>query len=68
MAKNEQEDLVRWHHLDVKDVIERLRTDQHRGLTLAEAERRLARDGPNRLPLPSKGRDGCVSSYNSTTY
>ena len=54
MAKNEQEDLVRWHHLDVKDVIERLRTDQHRGLTLAEAERRLARDGPNRLPPPVK--------------
>ncbi|MBX3300823.1 MAG: cation-transporting P-type ATPase [Nitrospira sp.] len=54
MAKNEQDDLVQWHHLDVKDVIERLETDHHRGLTVEEAERRLARDGPNRLPPPVK--------------
>jgi magnesium-transporting ATPase (P-type) len=49
-----KEESVQWHNLEVKDVIERLGTDHHRGLEREEAERRLARDGPNRLPRPIK--------------
>lgn len=54
MAKHELDDVVQWHHLDVNDVVERLETDQHCGLTLAESQRRLAREGPNCLPPPRK--------------
>lgn len=54
MLKHELDDVVQWHHLDVKDVVGRLETDQHCGLTVAEVQRRLAREGPNRLPPPRK--------------
>ena len=54
MVKNEQDDPVQRHHLEVRDVIKRLKTDQHSGLTAQEVERRLAREGPNLLPPPRK--------------
>ncbi|MCS6303081.1 MAG: cation-transporting P-type ATPase [Nitrospira sp.] len=54
MAKHELDHTVQWHHLDAEDVLDRLETDQHRGLTVEEAGRRLAREGPNRLPQPRK--------------
>lgn len=43
-----------WHALECVDVVARLGTDSRRGLTHAEADRRLAREGPNRLPPPVK--------------
>ncbi|HEX9870569.1 MAG TPA: cation-transporting P-type ATPase, partial [Candidatus Tectomicrobia bacterium] len=43
-----RDSVVPWHHHDVQDVMERLETDRHGGLTVEEAERRLAREGPNR--------------------
>jgi magnesium-transporting ATPase (P-type) len=49
-----QNGAVDWHSHTIEDVIRRLETDPRRGLTLEEAERRLARDGPNRLPPPIK--------------
>ncbi len=54
MAKHELDNVVQWHHLDAEDVLDRLETDQHRGLAVAEAQRRLAREGSNRLPPPRK--------------
>ncbi len=39
-----------WHTTGVAEVAALLETDQHTGLTRAEADRRLARDGPNDLP------------------
>ena len=38
-----------WHALPSDDVVERLATDVRRGLSAAEAARRLVRDGPNAL-------------------
>jgi Ca2+-transporting ATPase len=38
-----------WHALDIEHVATLLRTDAARGLTAAEARRRLARVGPNRV-------------------
>ena len=38
-----------WHALPSDDVVERLATDARRGLSAAEAARRLVRDGPNAL-------------------
>ena len=43
-----------WHSREVTDVVARLQTDPRRGLTIEEAARRLARDGPNRLPPPTR--------------
>jgi magnesium-transporting ATPase (P-type) len=42
-----------WHHLATGDVLERLGVDGD-GLTATEAETRLARHGPNRLPQPRR--------------
>jgi magnesium-transporting ATPase (P-type) len=42
-----------WHHLDTSDVLERLGAADD-GLPAAEAEARLAREGPNRLPQPKR--------------
>lgn len=39
-----------WHAEPVPQVVRRLGTDPARGLSAAEAERRLAQHGPNRLP------------------
>ncbi|MEW6243024.1 MAG: calcium-translocating P-type ATPase, SERCA-type [Bacillota bacterium] len=40
---------VPWHTMETHEVIGRLRTDYHRGLTEPEAARRLERNGPNVL-------------------
>lgn len=42
------------HGHEVTDVVSRLQTDPRRGLTIEEAARRLAHDGPNRLPAPTR--------------
>ncbi len=39
-----------WHTLSPEEVVGRLRSDLARGLTSVEAAKRLATDGPNRLP------------------
>src|SRR5690606_18068251 len=44
-----------WHALSVEDVAESLTSDSYEGLTGAEAQARLERDGPNRL-RPPEGR------------
>ena len=41
-----------WHSLSIERVTETLGADPERGLTRAEAEARLERDGPNRLRAP----------------
>ncbi len=43
-----------WHGIEVADVVVRLQADPRRGLTVEESARRLARDGPNRLPPPTR--------------
>ncbi len=43
-----------WHGIEVADVVGRLQADPRRGLTVEESARRLARDGPNRLPPPTR--------------
>ncbi|QSA95621.1 HAD-IC family P-type ATPase [Methylococcus sp. EFPC2] len=43
---------VDWHASDADDVVERLRSDLHRGLMPAEVRRRLKQYGRNRLPSP----------------
>ena len=68
MAKHELDDVVQWHHLDVNDVVERLETDQHRGLTVEEVGRRLAREGPTAFRRRASGRPGYVFSFSSTTF
>lgn len=58
---NTQDDLMEtrseelWHHVPAEDLLARLDTDPERGLDPAEAERRLAEFGPNRL-TPKKAR------------
>jgi len=41
--------MIPWHAMETQEVIQRLRTDYHRGLTQSEAARRLERNGPNVL-------------------
>jgi Ca2+-transporting ATPase len=41
-----------WHTLDAERVVRELGTDVRRGLSSAEAVRRLAAHGPNELPAP----------------
>jgi len=43
-----------WHGVDADDVIARLHSDRHRGLSSQEVLRRLKRFGGNRLPSPRK--------------
>jgi Ca2+-transporting ATPase len=43
-----------WHALDVEQVLHRLRTDPHRGLTRDEVARRFAESGPNELRKEEK--------------
>ncbi|MBX3024807.1 HAD-IC family P-type ATPase [bacterium] len=43
-----------WHALSAADVVSRLTTDAQRGLAAGEANARLARYGPNRLPAGRK--------------
>ncbi|MBM4338134.1 MAG: cation-translocating P-type ATPase [Deltaproteobacteria bacterium] len=38
-----------WHQMTIQEVISTLKSDQNRGLSKAEAERRLAEYGPNEL-------------------
>ncbi len=45
-----------WHALDATAVVERLATDAERGLSAAEAARRLAAHGPNALREPPRRR------------
>jgi len=45
---------VRWHSLAAQDVISQLNTEQLRGLTKVEAERRLDQFGPNQLTEPPR--------------
>jgi cation-transporting ATPase F len=42
-------DPIAWHALAPEDALRRLEVDPALGLTAADAERRLARDGPNRI-------------------
>lgn len=42
--------MVAWHTLPLAAAFEKLRSDQSRGLTQAEANRRLVQFGPNTLP------------------
>ena len=42
-----------WYQLDADAVVEQIHTDPERGLTSAEAARRLQRDGPNELETSS---------------
>jgi len=53
-SAHSQNRTAEWHALDGNAVVERLHTDSRRGLTHQEADRRLARDGPNSLPPPAK--------------
>lgn len=48
-AIKQDQNVVEWHSLDADDVIERLDTDRHSGLTSDEAKRRLTGFGPNLL-------------------
>ena len=41
--------ILDWYRLDVNEVIDRLKTDRERGLSHAEAAKRLAEHGPNEL-------------------
>ncbi|MDR2240262.1 MAG: cation-transporting P-type ATPase [Zoogloeaceae bacterium] len=43
-----------WHNLPAEDAAARLEADCQRGLSQAEAEQRLLRHGPNRLPPPPR--------------
>ena len=43
-----------WHALDADQVLHRLRTDPHRGLTSADVSKRLAEFGPNELRKEEK--------------
>lgn len=45
----EQGKMQAWHTLEVKSVIETLKTDFHVGLSVGEAARRLAQHGPNTI-------------------
>jgi magnesium-transporting ATPase (P-type) len=45
---------LEWHTLDAAEVVERLDTDAHRGLSEAQTAERLARFGHNRLPPPPR--------------
>lgn len=54
MKRSPTEDHGNWHGREVADVVARLQADPRRGLTTDEAARRLARDGPNRLPPPTR--------------
>ena len=49
-----KDEVIQWHSLDINDVIKLLGTDQHLGLPLVEAGRRLAHYGPNRFPPARK--------------
>ncbi len=40
---------IKWHSLDTPEVLGKLGTDTHRGLTGEEAQKRLAHYGPNEL-------------------
>lgn len=41
------------HHLPLADLLQRLAVDEHHGLSREEAEKRIARFGPNALPMPA---------------
>ncbi|MHB8114393.1 MAG: HAD-IC family P-type ATPase, partial [Bellilinea sp.] len=43
---------VTWHSLSAQDVLNQLESEQNRGLTAAEAARRLEKYGPNALTEP----------------
>ena len=43
-----------WHHVDGAAAVARLSSDARRGLSAAEAQRRLQQHGPNRLPAPTR--------------
>jgi magnesium-transporting ATPase (P-type) len=45
---------VAWHAVAAEEVVERLDTDQAKGLDASEAARRLVQYGPNRLPEGKK--------------
>jgi Ca2+-transporting ATPase len=47
-------DRVGWHALSITDATKHLASDRECGLSSTEAERRLARYGPNELPRPSR--------------
>ena len=53
----EREEVPSWHALPADEVLARIVTDAVRGLSPAEAARRIARHGPNALP-EKKGRSG----------
>ncbi|QOJ35847.1 MAG: hypothetical protein HRU82_13245 [Nitrospira sp.] len=55
MEPSPTEEFGDWHGREVAEVVARLQTDPRRGLTIDEAARRLAQDGPNRLPPPANG-------------
>ncbi len=40
---------MNWHHMTLNQVLAALETDRRRGLSEAEATRRLKKYGPNRL-------------------
>lgn len=43
-----------WHRLKIAEALERLETDPERGLSAADARRRLAERGPNELKAAKK--------------
>ena len=61
-------DVPTWHALSAATVAERLATDPARGLTAAEAARRLEAHGPNALRRPPteprSHRSRCVEQPN----
>ena len=38
-----------WHQLEIEEALSQLEADEHRGLSAAEAGRRLAQHGPNEI-------------------
>ena len=50
MISTKEQKSAAWHHLQVDEVLEKLQTDQEKGLSSDEAEKRLQQFGPNELP------------------
>ncbi|MGJ0483866.1 MAG: cation-transporting P-type ATPase [Methylomicrobium sp.] len=46
--------IINWHELEADDVVERLNSARHRGLSSQEARMRVKQYGRNRLPPPRK--------------
>jgi len=49
-----RDDMVSWHTHTVEEVARQLQTDTARGLSVREAQRRLAEQGPNELQMTSR--------------